>query len=178
MHYRKTTINFLKRVHLYAGGCFYCFSRLLFAHSSIRLLIVLHIQWPLLAKRIFQCLSLKPDRKPSPVVNINVDCFLSGDWQPHKAWQSLPGNNPWNICSLTNLIVISMASFACNCFVCQDSQFICSQVWNNHRLYIEKWPKNDLITYGMHCRMIGGKHTLEREGSKWAVTLNDTGILF
>lgn len=28
------------------------------------------------------------------------------------------------------------------------------------------------------AKMIGGKHTLEREGSKWAVTLNDTGILF
>lgn len=132
-----------------------------------------------LDQNIHQCLRLKADRNPCLIVNIKCrqafpsSLFPVSHMTPAGRRGIQPGNNPWKTSSLTNLIHTSMSSlhvaalFARTAFttvlpVHQNVEK--KKLWSN---YTWQAFQNDW-----------GQRTRDRGGSKWAVTLNDAGILF
>lgn len=67
---------------------------------------------------------------------------------------------------------------SCGCFVCLDSRWYQASFEITAEPIHDKMTKNDLITHGKHCRMIGGNVHKTEAAAKRTVTLNDTGILF
>lgn len=122
---------------------------------------------------------IKADRNPCLIVNIKCrqafpsSLFPVSHMTPAGRRGIQPGNNPWKTSSLTNLIHTSMSSlhvaalFARTAFttvlpVHQNVEK--KKLWSN---YTWQAFQNDW-----------GQRTRDRGGSKWAVTLNDAGILF
>lgn len=108
--------------------------------------------------------------KPFPTV-----CFLSVTWHPQEdevfSQETIPEKKK-KTKQPDKLNSHVYVFFTRGCSVCQDGI-------HNHGACISEYEekKHDLITHGKHFRMIGDS-VRDRGGSKWAVTLNDAGILF
>lgn len=136
-----------------------------------------------LEQRIYQCPWLKADRNPCPIVNLKCRHDLLSSLFPvshsqkdvvvSARKQSLKNTQPDKLNCHVHVFFFN------TWLLCLPGQpFIWSQVWNKRAACIlKKWQEwSNYIWQAFQCDW--GKRTLDGGGSKWAVTLNDTGILF